>query len=172
VKIFLVGMPGCGKTTLGNQLAKLINFEFIDLDQEISAKEGKDIPSIFNEEGEAYFRKQEAKLLRRITETKKSFILATGGGTPSFYDNMNYMYDSGITIYLKVPLKEIITRINDMQGRERPLLKAENTGKLQEKLEGLFESRIRFYNTAHLTIEPQNTDLEVVVQKINEISKN
>ncbi|CAN5558947.1 shikimate kinase [soil metagenome] len=172
MKVFLIGMPGSGKTTLGNQLSKAMDLDFIDLDHEIAGKEGKNIPAIFNEEGEAYFRKVEAKLLRKITGSRKKFILATGGGTPCFYDNMNFMYDSGITLFLDVPVQELINRINDMQGKERPLLKAENSQKLQEKLEDIFNTRKRFYYMAHLTIEPLNTELNVLIDKIKEISKN
>ena len=172
MKVFLVGMPGSGKTTLGNHLSQRCNLDFIDLDQEIAGKEGKNIPAIFNEEGEAYFRKVEAKLLRKITESRKNFILATGGGTPCFYDNMNFMSDSGITLYLNVSVLELSKRIYDMEGRERPLLKAENPQKLQEKLDDLFSTRKRFYFMSQITIEPETTDLDTLVEKLKEITKN
>jgi len=168
-----VGMPGSGKTTLGKQLAEALKLKFIDLDQEILDKEGKAIADIFKEEGEAYFRKLEAQVLRKIAEGQKNFILATGGGTSCFFDSMNYMNDSGTTIFLKISIHELTMRVLSDNGHERPLLKSESKKEVAEKLETLSASRIRYYEMAQITVDANNVDINELTKQIREtVSKN
>ena len=99
--IYMLGMPSSGKSTLGRQLAKELNYDFIDLDKRIEVIEGKRIPEIFSIEGEEYFRKVESEQLRKIPSDNK-LVIATGGGTPCFNDNMAFIKSSGISIFLDV----------------------------------------------------------------------
>src|SRR5436853_6290275 len=96
-KVFLIGFMGSGKTFLGKQLAQLLNYEFIDLDEWIEQREKKSIAEIFSEDGEEYFRKKESQQLKLLAE-KNNAVIATGGGTPCFHDNMKWMNDHGFTI--------------------------------------------------------------------------
>jgi shikimate kinase len=172
MEIFLVGMPGSGKSTLGKSMAVALNLKFIDLDQEICDKEGKDIAGIFTEEGENYFRKLEARLLRKIAENQKNYVLATGGGTPCFFDSMNFMNSLGTTIYIKIPISDLSKRILTDQGMERPLLKSESEKQVLEKLEALFTSRIRYYESSQLTVDANNINQEILLDLVRKTSKN
>src|SRR5436189_5502924 len=88
MKIFLIGMPGAGKSTLGRPLAAALNLPFVDLDKEIEKHEQKSIPEVFELRGEDYFRKSESTLLKSWAESNRSFVLATGGGAPCFHDGI------------------------------------------------------------------------------------
>lgn len=143
-KIFLIGLPGSGKTTLGMELANHLNIQFYDLDQEIEKAEKQTIRSIFAEYGEAHFRQLEYDHLRKIIEAAEEFVLATGGGTPCFFDNMEVMNISGKTIFLNTSIQTIKQRLQ--QDSVRPLMQT-NT------LEELYKKRIKWYEQAQHTIE-------------------
>jgi shikimate kinase len=136
MKIFLIGMMGAGKTYWAKKLGAKFKTGGYDLDYLISSHEERSIAEIFEEEGEAYFRKTEAQLLRWFGE-KKKFILATGGGTPCFHENMNWMNQQGVTIWLDEPVDVLVSRLLP-QKAERPLISelsdAELTGFLTKKL--------------------------------------
>ncbi|HRG80566.1 MAG TPA: shikimate kinase, partial [Cyclobacteriaceae bacterium] len=88
MKIFLIGLPGCGKSTLGKQLAEKLKLPFVDLDAEIEKSVGITIKGIFKKYGESFFRKEESGQLHRFGEGYDDFVMATGGGVPVFFDNM------------------------------------------------------------------------------------
>ena len=88
MKIYLIGLPGCGKSTLGKQLSQKLNIPFIDLDAQIEKEERMLIKEIFKLRGESTFRKIESHLLKKISEENEQFVMATGGGAPVFFDNM------------------------------------------------------------------------------------
>jgi len=97
-KIYLIGLPGSGKTTLGKQVAVKLQADFIDLDSAIEQNEGKSIAAIFKERGEDAFRQQESDLLHHYATSASPFVMATGGGAPCFFSNMDVMNASGVTI--------------------------------------------------------------------------
>lgn len=142
-KVFLVGLPGSGKTTLGKKIAKEYDLRFIDLDQEIINAENQTISSLFESKGEGYFRKQERDHLRNVIDTYSNFVLATGGGTPCFFDNMMLMNKSGLTIHLDTPIEVIQERLKN--DSSRPLLK-------KYDLHELYESRTKWYEKAQKSI--------------------
>lgn len=120
MKIFLVGFMGSGKSTLGKKLSELMNVSFIDLDSKIEESEGKSVSQIFKERGEEYFRNLEAEALRKTARIRNA-VIATGGGAPCFYDNMEWMNENGVTVYLKAEPGELYHRL--LKEREtRPLL--------------------------------------------------
>ena len=117
MKYFLVGMPSCGKSSLAKIIGKEINIQFIDLDKEIEIVEKRSINEIFNIKGEGYFRKIESEVLNSIIKSNKSFIMATGGGTPCYNDNMKIINNNGISIFLDVKISELETRLKNKKDR-------------------------------------------------------
>ena len=100
-KIFLIGFMGSGKSTAGRKLASQLNWSFIDLDEKIQKMEGMKIPDIFSIKGEPYFRKLETQALQEL-KLETNTVISTGGGTPCFGDNMDFMLDFGLTIYIRM----------------------------------------------------------------------
>lgn len=154
MKIFLIGLPGSGKTTIGRALAERLAIPFVDLDVEVEKKEGCSIGQIFEREGEPYFRQAEASVLREISTTHDSFVMATGGGTPCFYEGIEFMNGHGVTVFLDVPLDMLLKRLSKSGVAERPLFqKGLNIG---EALQQLQLARQKFYNLATHRITAPN----------------
>lgn len=149
MKIFLIGMPGAGKSTLGKKLSVKLMLPFIDLDKEIEKTEIQSVEDIFKEKGEDYFRNIEAMLLQRITTEQHSFILATGGGTPCFHNSLEHMKQHGLVIFLDMPIEVLYDRVKNSPGR--PLLALETGEQIKKRLQALREARIGTYSQAHLT---------------------
>jgi len=166
MKIFLIGLPGCGKTTLGRQLAQKLDLPFIDLDSEIEKSERMRVKEIFKHRGENMFRKTESQLLKKISEENQQFIMATGGGTPVFFDNMEFMNRLGKTIFLDVPAREIADRIIKSNKQDRPLLVKLAPDELKDQIEFLRSQRIRFYNQAAHTISADTILVEDILVKL------
>ena len=133
MKYFLVGMPSCGKSSLAKIIGKEINIQFIDLDKEIEIVEKRSINEIFNIKGEGYFRKIESEVLNSIIKSNKSFIMATGGGTPCYNDNMKIINNNGISIFLDVKISELENRLKNK--KDRPLLnRNQDKGQILKKM--------------------------------------
>lgn len=152
MKIYLIGLPGCGKSTLGKQLARHLTIDFIDLDHEIEKLVGLPVREIFKKYGESFFRKQESETLRSVSDSQLEFVMATGGGAPIFHDNMKFMNASGQTVFLDVPTREITNRILQSNKEERPLLASLAPDELKDKIEFLRSQRIVFYSQAQTTL--------------------
>jgi len=166
MKIYLIGLPGSGKSTLGRQLSKQLNIPFIDLDTAIEQREGKAVKDIFKQKGEDYFRKIESETLKRMSEGLPDFIMATGGGAPIFFDNMEFMNDFGQTVFLDVPARVISERILNADKEERPLLARLGPEELKDQIEFLRSQRIRFYNLATFKISADAVLVEHILSKL------
>ncbi len=162
MKIFLIGLPGAGKTTIAKQLSDKIPLPYMDLDIEIEKAEMKTISQIFKDKKEDYFRKIESQLLKAWCSSDYPFVMATGGGSPCFFDNMQAMNEAGITIFLDVPTMEIAQRIISSKGEERPLLKSNGIDGLKDQIEFLRSQRITFYKQAKKIFSGK----EITVDKI------
>lgn len=167
MKIFLIGLPGSGKTTLAKDLAAKLKLPYVDLDVEIEKAEMKTIPQIFKDRKEPYFRKIEAQLLKSLCQSDSSFVMATGGGVPCFFENMATMNQSGTTIFLDVPTVEIARRIVLSKGEERPLLKSNGIDGLKDQIEFLRSQRLSFYCQASLIIRGDQIDSNKIIKEIN-----
>lgn len=117
-RIFLIGLPGAGKSTVGDYLARELNYVFQDLDTLIEKQASSSIAEIVEKEGEDFFRKREAEQLRLLKD--KKIVVATGGGTPCFYEGMSWMNENGFTLFLNPPLETIISRVR--KEKHRPLI--------------------------------------------------
>jgi shikimate kinase len=138
--VFLCGMPGSGKSTLGKKLAGKLGWRFTDLDEEILRKSGKSPAEWLTNSGEPAFRKEEANQLRAL-DLNGNLVVACGGGTPCFEENLDWMQQNGVCIFLHVPLKGLEQRLNQSKGvDDRPLLQG-NANRLSE----LWEQREPYF---------------------------
>ena len=161
MKIFLIGMPGSGKTTLGKQLADEMLLPFVDLDEEIQKKEQLSIPEIFSKRGEDHFRLIESETLVEWASTAADFIMATGGGAPCFHKGIDVINKSGLSIFLDVPIAELVNRLKTDNGR--PLLGADLEEK-ETRLAKIRASRLDCYNQAQIKVA--SPDISKVLQAI------
>lgn len=156
-------MPGSGKTTLGKQVARYMDVDFVDLDTEIEKAEGKSISEIFRQQGEDHFRLLESRLLHEWAASTKAFVMATGGGAPCFHQGIDVINQYGLSIFLDCPVTQLVDRVR--QNRERPLLLASDEDELRDRLERMLEKRRYCYQRA--TVVLQNATLDSLLRKLN-----
>ena len=156
---------GSGKSTYGKTIGDALNLPFIDLDAEIEMADGMNIRDIFEQKGEAYFREKERELLRSLS-VKKDFIMATGGGTPCFFDNIQFMKEKGKTIYLKARVDEIIKRLKVEGIEQRPLLMGKDEPELYRYITQQIGQREQFYNKAEIKIESNDASVQNLIAKL------
>lgn len=167
MRIYLIGYMGCGKSTLGKKLAKHAGLQFVDMDHYIEKRNCKSIPQIFSEEGETEFRKKERKALEELSEFS-NVVIATGGGAPCFFDNIDLMNRTGKTIYLNIDPKILAARL--MQSKtERPLIKGKSKEELVTFIDETLKKRNEFYMQAHYQITRPDMSLDEVM---NVVQKN
>lgn len=166
--IVLIGYMGSGKSTIGKDLAKVLNYDFIDLDDYISEKENCAIPEMFKTKGEIYFRKQETKYLNELIETSNNIVLALGGGTPCYANNLTSILEGKnvSSFYLKLSIPHLTKRLF-LEKDKRPLIShLSTTEELQEFIgKHLFE-RTQYYSKAHYTINTDNNSRQHTIEKI------
>jgi shikimate kinase len=165
--IYLVGIMGAGKSFLGKKLAEKFGCHFVDLDEWIQEKQGKTVAEIFATQGEEQFRKMEQEALEYDLPID-NLVLATGGGTPCFFNNMQYMLRHGIVIWLNPPLDKVAARIWKMKQKRPLIAHAENEEKVVEILRNLLQQREKFYNQAHIIYTQDHVDEGPLVQSIRE----
>ena len=162
MNVVLIGMPGSGKTTIGEMLSNKLKFEFYDSDAEIEKHSGKKITQIFSEDGEKTFREIESRIIKNLSEKEHS-IISLGGGAILRKENIENVKRNGKIIFINRPLEEIV---NDIEVAERPLLK---NGK--EAIYKLYAERIDLYKK-YADIEIANDiSMEEVVEKMMECVK-
>jgi shikimate kinase len=166
MKIYLVGFMGAGKTTIGRELASRIEAPFFDLDELVTAAEKMSIKDIFAAHGEPYFRKRERDVLRS-TKYLEHAIIATGGGTFTFDENIQFIQSEGLSVYLSAPYALLRARVGD-KAAERPLFRDDLAA------HELYANRIRFYRMCDLTIEirEEETPSEIVERLLLELPKS
>ncbi len=155
--LFLIGMPGCGKTHWAQQIAQEYQLERCDTDQIIQSKEGTIIPEIFDKKGEAYFRQKEQEAIRQIIAEKTKAVVSLGGGAPCFHDNIKLMKNAGTVIYLKASIDTLFEQIRK-EISDRPLLK-EHADDLRLRLQTMLAARRQFYEQAHHIFEVEGLSL-------------
>ena len=165
--VYLVGLMGAGKTTIGRSLAKRLGLRFVDTDKEIEARTGVSIPTIFEIEGEDGFRKREGQIIAEMA-AKSGFVVATGGGGVLRTENRTNMRASGFVVYLNVPPQTLWERTRN--DRNRPLLQVADP---LLKLNQLFAIRDPLYReVANLVVDGSRTNAQGVLQHLlKEISE-
>lgn len=167
--IFIIGFMGSGKTTLGKKLSKLLKVPFIDLDQRIVETSGMSISDYFKLHGEESFRILEEETLRSIP-TDTCAIVSTGGGAPCFGDNMKWMNGHGLTLYLNLEPKALLSRLLSSDKNTRPLLSDMKDDELLNYIEDKLESRSPFYEAAKININPlQHSPKDICAILLKEI---
>ncbi len=164
--VFLIGYMGSGKTTTGRKLARSIGYFFFDLDEEIEKLTGKNLPQIFSEEGEDAFRLLEHSVLASLAN-RKNIVVATGGGAPCYYNNMELMKKSGVTVYFRMKPESLAKRLLVARVK-RPLIEGITAADLPGFIAGHLSKREDYYSSAHITIKGESLDLEHLVGKIRE----
>ncbi|TND09006.1 MAG: shikimate kinase [Bacteroidetes bacterium] len=154
MRFFLTGFMGSGKSTMGRELAQLLELSFIDLDKKIEERYGRDIPSIFATEGEKYFRDIEQQMLNELLESD-NYVMACGGGTPCFFDNMDKMNEAGTTIYLKMSTDALAERLFSTQD-QRPMLAGKNDTELWMFVHEKLQEREPFYLKAKYKVKAKD----------------
>ena len=150
-RVFLCGYMGSGKTTLGKILSKEMNLTFIDLDNFIEARQHKTVKEIFAEIGEEGFRKLERRALEEVSEYE-DIIIALGGGTPCFFDNMDIVNNAGTSVYLK-PSEEVLLKRLIIGRRKRPLLNGKTDAEILEFIREQLAWREPYYSKAKITFD-------------------
>lgn len=167
--IILIGYMCAGKTTVGKALAKELNRTFYDLDWYIEERFHKKIPQIFAEEGEAHFRELERRMLHEVAEFE-NVVLSCGGGTPCFFDNLEYMNSVAETFYLKASPETLCCHVAMSRG-ERPLLKGKSPEELRKYIEEQVGLRSAYYEKAHHIVDINVLDsfdrINDIVQQIS-----
>jgi shikimate kinase len=165
MKIYLIGFMGAGKTTVGRELASRIDAPFFDLDELIEAAEKTTIKEIFSTHGEPYFRKRERDILR-ATRNLELAVIASGGGTFTFDENIQFIQSEGLSIYLSAAYSLLRSRIGAKD--DRPLFRDDLS------THELYANRIRYYRMADITIDvrEEETPAEIVERLVLELPKN
>ena len=159
--IYLIGLMGAGKTTIGRQLAKSLQLPFYDSDKAIEEQTGVDIPTIFEYEGENGFRDREQNMIQELTKLD-GIVLATGGGAILREENRKGLKENGFVVYLQCSVDKILQRTK--RDTQRPLLNTENP---RERIETLFSEREALYlSCADFKIETSSMQSKTVVQNI------
>jgi len=168
MKVILMGYMGSGKSTIGLQLAKILDVEFMDLDVYIEAKETKTIQELFKSKGEIYFRKKESSYLKELLNTNESSVIALGGGTPCYGTNLQLILktDNAKSVYLKLSIPSLVKRL-ELEKSKRPLISHLKT---QEELtefigKHLFE-RSPYYSQANEIIIADEKSVDDIVEAI------
>ena len=146
IRIFLIGYMGAGKTTLGKAFAKKYNLSFVDLDWYIEERFHKTVQELFAERGEDGFRELERNMLHEVADFE-NVIISTGGGAPCFFDNMDFMNKSGITVFLNVKAEILFQRLR-VAKQQRPILKGKSDDELSSFIVSALQNRAPFYNQA------------------------
>ncbi len=165
MKIFLIGFMGSGKTHWGRQLSRKLGLPFFDLDEQIVNAEGVPINEIFAGKGEEYFRQLEKETLYIIAESHESFIMACGGGSPCYFNNIDYMNQSGTTVWINTSLDTLFRRLVKEKG-QRPLLKDLSDEQLKSFIAKKFADRRMYYEQAQVTVDESQECLDHFVTRI------
>lgn len=163
--LYICGFMGSGKTTEGKRIAEEIGFNFMDLDDYIVNKHNQSIVNLFKDVGEEEFRNIETNALKECTQTHSKILIATGGGTPCFNNNLEFMKSNGALIYLKLNAQDLLIRLSQAKTN-RPLIKDKNNEEMLLYIEQLLKIREVFYNQADTIVDANHIDMTLLKDQI------
>lgn len=156
---------GSGKTHWGRLLSEKLGIRFFDLDEQVTEHAGRSIPEIFSADGEEQFRLMEKDALHIITESHDSFVMACGGGSPCYFNNIDYMNKAGVTVWINTPLDVLHNRLVG-EKEKRPLIKDLTDEQLKGFIQKKFSDRRIYYEQATISIEEEPFELDSLIEKI------
>ncbi len=165
-KFFLTGYMGSGKSTVGEKLAAKLKYDFIDLDKLIETEYQQTIPQIFASKGEKEFRAMEHNTLKNIME-KDNIVVACGGGTPCYYNNMELMNNNGVTVYLKMSVDSLVNRLMNAKDK-RPLIENKTEVELRTFVTRQLEKREDIYHLAQYTVKGKDLNVNELALFVQE----
>lgn len=165
-KFFLTGYMGSGKSTVGEKLAAKLKYDFIDLDKLIESDYKQSIPEIFATKGEKEFRVMEHNTLKRVIE-KNNVVVACGGGTPCYYDNMELMSNNGVTVYIKMSVDALVDRLTNAKEK-RPLIENKTAPELRSFIKRQLEKREDIYHKAQYTVKGKDLNVDELALFVKE----
>ncbi len=172
-RIFLIGYMGAGKTTLGKAFARAMGLTFIDLDWYIEERFHKTIRELFTERGEDAFRDLERRMLHEAGEFE-DVVISVGGGTPCFFDNVDYMNSVGETVFLDVDIRVLFRRLK-IAKQQRPLLDGKSDEELMLFIQEALQKRLPFYTRAKHTFNGEKLEdrrqIQQSVERLKELLK-
>ena len=163
IRIILIGFMGAGKTTVGKALAAELGVTFYDLDWYITMRYRRSVPEIFAERGEEGFRDLERRMLHEVAEFE-NVVISCGGGTPCFFDNMDYMNSLADTIYLKAEPEVLAMHLRMGKGK-RPLIEGKTPEELEDYVRETVQARETYYSKAKHTVDVTLLDTSVKIQE-------
>ena len=163
--LFICGLPGSGKSTLGKKIANNLNFSFIDLDHRITSETGISPAAWISEHSQEVFRTKEAEALRSISFSS-NLVVSCGGGTPCFQNNLDWMLQHGVCLFLDVPEGMVLRRLEQAESAARPLI---DENKMLESLRSIAESRKSCYDKIPHRIEPHRLSFAEIIAEVKRI---
>lgn len=160
-KIYLIGFMGSGKSTLGRKIARALNYDFYDLDNYIESYAGQSVSALFQSRGESHFRDLETECLAHFNN-KKHIVLATGGGTPCFHDNLKVMLQHACCVYLKMTEGALFQRLHQAVPK-RPLLLGKSEEQLRDFIHETLLQREEIYMQSHIIIDGINISTAALI---------
>lgn len=165
-RIYIIGYMCSGKSSISRRIASRIGYEQCDTDDLFEEKYRICVNDFFEKYGEDYFRKFESEILKK-TEEMHNVVVSTGGGTPCFFDNMQWMNENGTTVFVKISPATACNRIKTAK-RKRPLVYGKDEDKLTQFIENHYNSRLPFYEQAHITVKGENFDIDEVINLLSQ----
>ena len=165
MRIYLIGFMGSGKTHWGKLLSRRTGVPFYDLDEEIVKMEQQSIQQIFHEKGEEYFRVKERDLLEAVSNDHKSLILSCGGGTPCFFNNIDFMKQQGTIIWLNTSVDTLVQRLLK-EKHHRPVIKNVSDAELRSFIIKKLQDRKLYYEQADIMLHEESITIESFLKLI------
>jgi len=165
MRVYLIGYMGCGKSRLGRFLSEHMGLQFIDMDDYIEERNYKTVPQLFADYGEDGFRERERKALEELSEFT-DVVIATGGGAPCFFDNIDLMNKTGKTVFLNIDPAILADRLMNSKT-ERPLIKGKSREELVAFIDETLKKRKQFYSQAQFEITEPDFSLDRIQEMIS-----
>ena len=163
-RIYLVGYMGAGKTTAARRIAQRLGWDVADTDALFEEKYRISVNDFFNKYDEALYRKLESQVLKS-TENLENVVVSTGGGTACFFDNMGWMNQHGLTVFMRISPKAAVDRVVHSRHK-RPLVEGKTEAELAEFVNRNYAERLPFYEQAAITVKAEDLDLDDLVKQL------